>query len=241
MGRGAFAGHTLYIGSQAFAVDDAIQNEVTGQLEWVERGFDAGASARLELLRTGRDEEAPIVTGVYTLADGLELIVEISEALANDARDLTDDEVAAFSLHDAMSKTHTSFATGELASAQTVEDETGNHGLLDEHDRDTVRVLRLMLPDAAPIKAEAFVTLEYDDAGGLADTAGTGLEAFDGQSITNYSAAGMQEGESQLGVEPPTVTAIEAALPTDGQGEQERTRELLDSPSHRASLVTTQT
>ena len=85
------------------------------------------------------------------------------------------------------------------------------------------------------------MTLEYDDAGGLADTAGNGLEAFDGQSISNYSAAGMQEGESQLGVEPPTVTAIEAALPTDGQGEQERTRELLDSPSHRASLVTTQT
>ena len=77
---------------------------------------------------------------------------------------------------------------------------------------------RADLPDAAPIKAEAFVTLEYDDAGGLADTAGNGLEAFDGQSISNYSAAGMQEGESQLGVEPPTVTAIEAALPTDGQG-----------------------
>ena len=215
-GRRTFAGYTLHIDSQAFAFDDATWNSLTGQFEWEERGFNVGRSAKLELVPPAQDDKAPTVTKIYTLFEGTEVVVQMSEPLLGDARELTVDELYSFTLHWMERDEYGDFAEGQITTAQATEDDTGNHNVLSEHNRDELRVIRLQLRPGAIIRAEQFVKLMYDGEGGFADRAGNLLEAFDSGTVLNFSDQGPEGTENQMAIEPPEIVAITSTKPPGG-------------------------
>ena len=213
--KGLLNGHSIWIDDEELVFDRADYNKGLGVYTWGHRGFDAGNKALVTIGQSGPDEIRPRVLQAYTLADGAEVIVELSEAVASEERALTEEEVESFSLYDVDAETTTSFASGAIANAQTVEDDTGNENLLGGHNREAVRVLRLVLPEGAPIVVDEFVQVRYDGEAGLADLAENELEAFegaDGFPVSNHS----EQGASSTQTGAPSIIEIDTDLPEDG-------------------------